>query len=205
MRRAQQMLESLLHQPNPKPSRAIIQDELNFIRIRTEPEQRAAEISAALAGPAPDPNFAHDIQDLSWILTSKSRSRIHLHCWHGSLHGAAAPLEPPPTPHGNKATLSHGSSWLWSRPTHPTHSRPTSSTKPQRSLPAHPHTTPSFSTAFACSPPSSAPTKRAPCSTPPCPHCNARTQLQPQRASRRTHGRRSQLQRVPYLCTALHA
>jgi hypothetical protein len=71
MRRAQQMLESLLQQPNPKPSRAIIQDELNFIRVRTEPEQRAAEICAALAGPEPDANFAHDIQDLNWILVKQ--------------------------------------------------------------------------------------------------------------------------------------
>ncbi|MGA9587255.1 MAG: hypothetical protein WBQ95_18125 [Terracidiphilus sp.] len=71
MKRAQQMLVSLLHQPDPKPSRAIIQDELNFIRIRTEPEQRAAEISAALAGPAPDANFANDIRDLSWLLSKR--------------------------------------------------------------------------------------------------------------------------------------
>ena len=68
MQRAQQMLESLLKQPNPKPSRTIIQDELNFIRIRTEPEKRAAEICTALAGPAPDPNFTQDMRDLSWTL-----------------------------------------------------------------------------------------------------------------------------------------
>ena len=52
MRRAQQMLEATLARPNPTPSRAIVQNELNFIRIRTEPEKRAAEICAALAGPA---------------------------------------------------------------------------------------------------------------------------------------------------------
>ena len=69
MRRAQQMLEALLDQPNLTPSRAVIQDELNFIRIRTEPAKRAAEISAALVGPEPDANFAHDLQDLSWLLT----------------------------------------------------------------------------------------------------------------------------------------
>lgn len=71
MRRAQQMLEMLLKQPSPVPSRAIIQGELNFIRIRTEPEQRAAEICAALAGPAPDPSFAHDIDDLNWLLLKR--------------------------------------------------------------------------------------------------------------------------------------
>ncbi len=71
MQRAQQMLESILQQPNPKPSRSIIKDELNFIRIRTEPEQRAKEIGFALAGPAPDPNFANDMQDLSWLLAKQ--------------------------------------------------------------------------------------------------------------------------------------
>ena len=69
MRRAQQMLEALLSQPNPTPSRSVIQDELNFIRIRTEPAKRATEISAALTGPEPDVNFAHDMQDLGWLLT----------------------------------------------------------------------------------------------------------------------------------------
>jgi hypothetical protein len=68
MKRAQQMLEMLLRQPDPKPSRTIIQDELNFIRIRTEPQKRAAEICSALTGPAPDANFTHDIQDLNWLL-----------------------------------------------------------------------------------------------------------------------------------------
>ena len=68
MMRAQQMLESLLKQPDPKPSRAILQDELNFIRIRTQREKRSEEICTALAGPAPDPDFSHDLQDLSWAL-----------------------------------------------------------------------------------------------------------------------------------------
>lgn len=68
MQQAQRMLETLLRQKNPTPSRAIILDELNFIRIRTEPEKRAIEISEALAGPAPDPNFHNDLNDLGWIL-----------------------------------------------------------------------------------------------------------------------------------------
>ncbi len=68
MKRAQQMLEMLLQQPDPKPSRTIVQDELNFIRIRTEPQKRAAEISSALSGPAPDANFKQDIEDLNWLL-----------------------------------------------------------------------------------------------------------------------------------------
>lgn len=71
MRRAQRMLESLLQQPDPKPSRTIIQDELNFIRIRTEPTQRVAEICSALAGPSPDPHFRQDLADLSWSIEKK--------------------------------------------------------------------------------------------------------------------------------------
>jgi hypothetical protein len=67
MQRAQTMLEALLAHPNPTPSRAIVQDELNFVLIRTDPEKRTAEISAALAGPAPDANFLHDLEDLSWL------------------------------------------------------------------------------------------------------------------------------------------
>jgi hypothetical protein len=73
MRRAQQMLEALLAQPSPKPSRAAIESELNFIRIRTEPEQRAAEICASLAGPVPDPSFSQDLKDLDWILSKQIR------------------------------------------------------------------------------------------------------------------------------------
>jgi hypothetical protein len=68
MARAQHMLESLLQQPSPQPSRAIIEDELNFIRIRTEPSLRVEEICAALTGPAPDPRFGQDLADLSWAM-----------------------------------------------------------------------------------------------------------------------------------------
>ena len=71
MHRAQQMLESLLKQPNPKPSPAIILAELNFIRIRTEPTQRVAEICSALAGPGPDPNFSQDLADLNWSMVKQ--------------------------------------------------------------------------------------------------------------------------------------
>jgi hypothetical protein len=71
MHRAQQILESLLSQPNPAPSRAIIQSELNFIRIRTEPDKRAAEVCAALAGPGSDATFDQDLRDLSWILVKQ--------------------------------------------------------------------------------------------------------------------------------------
>jgi hypothetical protein len=68
MKQAQQMLESLLVEPHPVPSREAITAELNFIRIRTEPAKRIAEISAALTGPAHDPHFAQNLADLNWIL-----------------------------------------------------------------------------------------------------------------------------------------
>lgn len=68
MLRAQQMLEAILAQPNPAPSRAIVQDELNLVLIRTDPRKRADELSTAFAGPQPDANFSQDLQDLSWIL-----------------------------------------------------------------------------------------------------------------------------------------
>ena len=71
MDHAQQMLEALLAQPNPMPARSVVQHELNFIRIRTEPEKRTAEICAALTGPAPDSDFAQDLSDLSWILSKQ--------------------------------------------------------------------------------------------------------------------------------------
>ncbi|MGC1422293.1 MAG: hypothetical protein WA815_08080 [Terracidiphilus sp.] len=96
MQRAQQMLESILQQPNPKPSRSIIQNELNFIRIRTEPEQRAKEIGIALAGPAPDPNFANDIRDLNWLLLKQVKTSnpppllSWIAAWRGGGTGATA-------------------------------------------------------------------------------------------------------------------
>jgi hypothetical protein len=68
MQNAQKMLEALLAERNPLPSRQIVQNELNFVRIRTEPEKRIAEICAALAGPGPDDNFSQDLDDLSYVL-----------------------------------------------------------------------------------------------------------------------------------------
>jgi hypothetical protein len=84
------MLESLLKQPDPKPSRAIIQEELNFIRIRTEPGKRVSEICDALAGPAPDPNFSHDLKDLSWAYLKRVKTEnpgslcAWISAWRGS-------------------------------------------------------------------------------------------------------------------------
>ena len=68
MQSVQKMLEALLAQRNPLPSREIVLKELNFVRIRTEPEKRITEICAALAGPGPDANFFWDLDDLSYVL-----------------------------------------------------------------------------------------------------------------------------------------
>lgn len=68
MLRAQQMLEQLLAHHDPGlPPQAIVQ-ELNFVRLRSDPDKRIAEICAALAGPAPDNNFNQDLKDLSYGL-----------------------------------------------------------------------------------------------------------------------------------------
>ena len=99
MKRAQQMLETLLAQPDPTPARMTIQSELNFIRIRTEPEKRTAEICAALSGPAPDPNFSNDLKDLSWILSKHIKFdnpaplMAWISAWRGSGTAASAYAE----------------------------------------------------------------------------------------------------------------
>lgn len=93
---AQKMLEALLAEPNPMPSREAIQHELNFIRIRTEPEKRAAEICAALTGPAADPNFAQDLEDLSWLLPGEIKIQnppplvTWIEAWRGTGTAASA-------------------------------------------------------------------------------------------------------------------
>jgi hypothetical protein len=71
MRKAQQMLEALLKQHDPALSSQTILDELNFVRMRTEPGKRIAEVATALAGPAPDPTFQQDLKDLNYAFYKK--------------------------------------------------------------------------------------------------------------------------------------
>ena len=68
MQEAQNLLESLLNDHDPALSRQAILNELNFVRIRTEPEKRISEICTALEGPATDDNFDQDLKDLNYIL-----------------------------------------------------------------------------------------------------------------------------------------
>ena len=69
MQQAQQMLEALLPHPPDGLSRNVVQGELDFVRMRTEPDKRAAEICAALAGPKSDPHLKQDLTDLDFILS----------------------------------------------------------------------------------------------------------------------------------------
>lgn len=68
MQTAQQMLEKLLAAPDAGVAHGAIENELAFVRMRTEPDKRAAEICAALAGPNPDPRFKQDLDDLNFLL-----------------------------------------------------------------------------------------------------------------------------------------
>jgi hypothetical protein len=74
MQEAQQMLERLVVNPPAGLPRDAVEGELNFIRIRTEPDKRAAEICAALAGPGPDAHLKQDLEDLNFILSK----HVHL-------------------------------------------------------------------------------------------------------------------------------
>ncbi|HEX4309077.1 MAG TPA: hypothetical protein VHZ25_03560 [Acidobacteriaceae bacterium] len=73
MRQAQEMLEDLLRARDTEPSRKAIVLELNFVRLRTEPQKRVEEICTALAGPGSDENFNQDLEDLSFALSKGIR------------------------------------------------------------------------------------------------------------------------------------
>jgi hypothetical protein len=71
MKQAQQALESMRNEHLPGISPHAVQQMLNLVRLRTEPEARLSEISAALAGPKPDPDYKRDLEDLNWYLNNK--------------------------------------------------------------------------------------------------------------------------------------
>lgn len=68
MREAQTLLASLLPSPPPGLSRETIQKQLDFVRLRTEPEVRLRELAAAVAGPDHDPGYTQHLADLTWAL-----------------------------------------------------------------------------------------------------------------------------------------
>jgi hypothetical protein len=71
MKQAQQQLESMRSEQLPGVSPHSVQQMLNLVRLRTEPTARLREISSALAGPKPDPDYKQDLEDLDWYLNNK--------------------------------------------------------------------------------------------------------------------------------------
>jgi hypothetical protein len=71
MRQAADQLNSLLKENLPGISHHAIQSELDFVRIRIEPDARLRELSAALSGPSPDPYYGQHLTDLTWYLDTK--------------------------------------------------------------------------------------------------------------------------------------
>jgi hypothetical protein len=71
MKEAQHELESMRSEQLPGISSRAVQQMLNLVRLRTEPAARLQEISSALAGPKPDPNYKQDLDDLNWYLNNK--------------------------------------------------------------------------------------------------------------------------------------
>lgn len=92
MQQAQKMLEAIHPRADVGPTRAAIQAELNFVRLRTEPEKRVAEICGALAGPAPDANFRQDLDDLSFVLMKhmEGKNPPPLLAWIAAWRGGSA-------------------------------------------------------------------------------------------------------------------
>jgi hypothetical protein len=71
MRQAAAQLKALLNEPHPGISQRAIQNELDLVRLRTEPMARLKELSAALAGPETDANYAQHLADLTWYLNAQ--------------------------------------------------------------------------------------------------------------------------------------
>ena len=71
MKQAQHQLESMRDDVLPGISSNAVQGLLNLVRLRTEPQARLREVSAALAGPKTDPNYKQDLEDLTWYLNGK--------------------------------------------------------------------------------------------------------------------------------------
>jgi hypothetical protein len=68
LQQAADRIHLLLKQNPANPYQKALQDELDLVRIRLEPETRVRELSAALTGPAHDPGFAQHQIDLTQYL-----------------------------------------------------------------------------------------------------------------------------------------
>ena len=75
MKQAQNAIEALLRETGSDIPRTALRKELDFVRLRTEPKARIRELSAALAGPKTDPNFAQHLTDLTWYLDANLNNR----------------------------------------------------------------------------------------------------------------------------------
>jgi hypothetical protein len=75
MKQAQNAIEALLHETGSDVPRSALHKELDFVRLRTEPIARVHELSAALAGPKADPNYAQHLTDLTWYLDANLDNR----------------------------------------------------------------------------------------------------------------------------------
>ena len=71
MDQAQKQLEFLRGQLSPGISAHAVQQMLNLVRLRTEPEARLRELSTALGSPKADANYVQDLNDLTWYLNGK--------------------------------------------------------------------------------------------------------------------------------------
>ena len=71
MRQAADLLQSLLKDKPSGISPQAIQNELDLVRLRTEPAARVHELGAALAGPESDPNYRQHLRDITWYLDAK--------------------------------------------------------------------------------------------------------------------------------------
>ena len=71
MKRAQQQLEAMRTEQLPGISQHAVESLLHLVELRTEPKQRLAELSAALAAPKADAYYAQDLGDLTWYLNAK--------------------------------------------------------------------------------------------------------------------------------------
>ena len=71
MKQAQQQLDAMRKEQLPGISQHAVEDLLHLVQIRIEPQARLAVLSASLAGPETDPDYAQDMGDLTWYLNAK--------------------------------------------------------------------------------------------------------------------------------------
>lgn len=71
MKQAQQQLEAMRKEQLSGVSQHAVESLLHLVQLRIDPQGRLAALSAALAGPKADPDYAQDLEDLTWYLNAK--------------------------------------------------------------------------------------------------------------------------------------